>query len=331
MNEESRENRESREDISLEQLEEERRDALHGLEDLDDSEWDDYRDQEEAKSLEYIAPPCPLTEPRSQSPASYSPSPSARSFETSLAKARQADSDKLHRARLVERRKESIKGVFIGDELGFACHSQSALLLFNDVQMHKPRNAVKALVMLRDLGFCKLCTEEDQSCGTEEVVQFVPSSMGGLFEENNAFQLCRNCFKCWPKYSTNRFIKYPKVKDNWDAITVYVLRRRLQGYKGAKPPKVETMDLYNAALARQGKVILDHKIATRPDMRKKIAGYVTSYMRGVSSPRPAPALIQSEAPVSELFNDEPAYEHMRHLLEKAKSKRRTSEPPELSD
>jgi len=100
----------------------------------------------------------------------------------------------------------------------------------------KPRWAVVAAVIGRDMGKCRVCLKPVGGMGTKNdwtVKQRIRPKDGGQFEEPNCVLVCEECSKVWPR--GRNFYFYPTLEEGWLVQRAAVLKARIAGRKGVKP------------------------------------------------------------------------------------------------
>jgi hypothetical protein len=142
-------------------------------------------------------------------------------------------SKKLMDLRGERRRQKSMDEFLFGDKtfLDYACDKVVSRKVFETKSTRKPRWAVRALVLLRDQGQCRVCGEEYGGRGV--VVKLQPSVVGGIYAETNCVGICPNCEKVWSHNKNFYTTIYPQV----DMLKqfLWVLKRRALGKKDVIP------------------------------------------------------------------------------------------------
>ena len=149
--------------------------------------------------------------------------------------------------RTARKAQKSADAFLFGDRLqDYACDREVSRKVFEAKTPKKPRWAVRALVLLRDQGVCKVCGEEYGGRGI--VVKMKPSISGGAYVEGNCMSICTHCEKVWSRNKNFYLTAYPEI----DKLTqvMWVLKRRAVGKKDVMPLGEVGMETYRKVMHR---------------------------------------------------------------------------------
>lgn len=260
-----------------------------------DSVWDDYREQGVRKAVDFTGQEVELgsgesltTENKETSTQMEStnvlPQPS-RPPRSSSHPPRKRDKHAARSQRTIRRVKKraerirSLEGAFIKDGWKDPCDSPIVQELATNRLIDRPRWATRALVMLRDGGQCQICHAIDAK---GETVQVVPPKLHGEYIATNCIYLCSNCFVCWPRYMEQKFTGHGTAQEDFDAIRLYVMMRRMKGYKGCKvlssDARAEFHRLYRESEIAKHKKEVERQLSENPELRRHVMEYMDSVL-----------------------------------------------------
>lgn len=154
---------------------------------------------------------------------------------------------KLIDLRSARKRQKSMDEFWFSARLQEYAHDRSVSReVFESSSTGKPRWAVRALVLLRDQGKCRVCGDEYHGRG--EVVRLKPKIVGGIYAEENCVSVCPNCKFVWSSNKNFYVSIFPQI-DMLEQF-VWILKRRALGKKDVVPLNQDGLDVYRKTLHR---------------------------------------------------------------------------------
>ena len=153
---------------------------------------------------------------------------------------------KLAKSRKRDRHISSVSRLF--GFRGFGEHAVDKLTarkLFDSRVDGKPRWAVYGLVLLRDSGLCRVCSDAVSTQARMKdwnVVQLILYRDGGRFTEGNCVLICGECSKVW-NYNKEFFMGENSGAE-FRKLCFYVMRRRQELRNGALPLSSKASEVY---------------------------------------------------------------------------------------
>lgn len=131
-----------------------------------------------------------------------------------------------------DRRQRDRKGKVFGFRVfgQYAADTEVARAAFEGHTERKERWQVVALVMLRDAGVCRVCSEQVR--GNGHVKRLIPRVLDGQFSEVNCVLVCNECNLAWPR---KNYFRSERVEYHFWEMCMAIMTRRMDGRSGSKP------------------------------------------------------------------------------------------------